>query len=88
MTDDLSEIKQNIKTGKLVLGLEKTTKLLQQGKLAKVYVASNLPDSTFEDLDHYTKLAEVELARLDTPNDELGIVCKKPFSISVIGLLK
>ena len=82
----LTEIKKNLKTEKLVLGSSRTLKLLKEGKLSKIFVSANTPKEMVEDLKYYTKLADVEVEKVDMPNDELGIYCKKPYSISVIGL--
>ena len=84
-TDD---IKKLLKTDKLVLGTALTVKHLKRGKLEKVYLSRNCPQQVREDLKHYATLASTELVGLDVPNDQLGDVCKKPFSISVIGLLR
>ena len=88
MVDNLGDIKKNLKTDKLVLGTERTVKLMKQGKLSKIFACANTEKSSFEDLENYSKLASVQLVKLEVPNDELGIICKKPFPISVIGLKK
>lgn len=88
MVDNLGDIKKNLKTDKLVIGTERTLKSLQQGKLSKVFVSSKTQKSVVDDFAHYCKITETELVSLDVPNDELGTICKKPFPISIIGLLK
>ena len=83
----VEEIKNNLKTDKLVIGTDKTVKLLKLGKLAKVFVAENTAELVENDLDYYSKINNVELSKLNIDNEELGVLCKKPFSISVMGLL-
>jgi len=56
--------------------------------LLKVYHASNANKATVTDLLKYSKLANFEVLDTKVPNDDLGTVCKKPFSISTIGVLK
>jgi large subunit ribosomal protein L30e len=85
---DIEEIKKNIKTAKLIIGTERTLKQLKLGKIAKVFIASNCKDSTTKDVEYYCGLAGVELVKLDMPKNELGIVCKKQFSIAVLSMLK
>lgn len=82
-----TEIKKNLKTDKLVIGTDKTVKLLKLGKLAKVFIANNTPEITENDLNYYSRINNVEISKLKIDNEELGVLCKKPFSISVIGLL-
>ena len=81
------EIKKNLKTDKLVIGTDKTVKLLKLGKLAKVFVAENTAELVENDLNYYSKINNIEVSKLDIDNEELGVLCKKPFSISVMGLL-
>ncbi len=84
----LDEIKKIIKDKKLVIGTEQTIKNLKQGKIKKVYLSSNCPKKVKEDIVHYAKTFGSEVEVLDVRNDELGVACKKPFSISVLSLLK
>ena len=71
---------------KLVLGTEKNLKLLKNERLKRIYLASNCKEETRKDVSHYGK--GVEVIELNTTNNETGVICKKPFSISVIGLTK
>ena len=88
MVKDIDEIKKLLKTDKIVIGTEKTLKNLKQGKLAKVFLSSNCSESAEKDLTYYVKLANAKVVKLDIPNDELGVLCKKQFSISVLGIVK
>ena len=82
----VEEIKKNLKTDKLVIGTDKTLKLLKLGKLAKIFIAKNTAELIENDLNYYSKINNVELSKLNIDNEEMGVLCKKPFSISVIGL--
>jgi ribosomal protein L30E len=82
------DIKKNLKTKNLILGTERVIKSLKQGKLSKIFLASNVKEETEQDLKYYSGLSGVELIKLEMPNDELGTYCKKTFSVSVIGLVK
>jgi len=87
-TDVTAEIKKMLKSKKLVIGTEKTLKNLKKGKAAKVFVTSNCPKSIKDDLKDYADLSKAEIVELDIPNDELGVICKKQFSISVLSVSK
>lgn len=84
----MDEIKKILGSEKLIIGKERTLKLLKKGSLAKIYLASNVDKDSLEDIVHYAKINDVELVFLKQPNDELGTLCKKPFSIAVMSLLK
>ena len=83
-----TEIKKMLKSGSIVIGTERTMKSLRLGKVQKVLVSSNCPIRVEKDLNYYAALSGAELHKLEYPNDELSIICKKPFSISVLALLK
>jgi large subunit ribosomal protein L30e len=86
---DVEEIKKFLETDKLILGTERVVKELKKGTLLKVFLSSNCPKEVMEDIAHYSSIAaSVEVINLLVPNDELGVVCKKPFAVSVLGLLK
>jgi large subunit ribosomal protein L30e len=85
---NLSDIKKMLKGGSAVIGTERVIKSLRLGKMQKILVSSNCPIYAEKDISHYASLIGAELYKLDYPNDELGVICKKPFSISVLGFLK
>ena len=84
----VTEIKENLKNKRIILGTDLTIKQLKRGNLVKVFVSSNCPSRIKEDVTHYSKLGSSAVESLDIPNVELGTICKKPYSVSVVGLLK
>ena len=83
-----AEIKKLMKSGNVILGTERTLKGLRSGKVERILLSSNVAEKTEKDIGYYANLAQTEVQKLDIPNDELGIVCKKPFSISVLSVVK
>jgi len=88
MNNPINEIRKALKEKKIIIGTENTLKNLKLGKVAKVFLTSNCPDNVKKNIKHYCKLAKVEAVQLKQPNDELGALCKKPFSISVLSVIK
>ncbi|MCC7574125.1 ribosomal L7Ae/L30e/S12e/Gadd45 family protein [Candidatus Woesearchaeota archaeon] len=84
----MNELKKLLESEKLIIGKERTMKLLKKGELQKVFIAKNLDEETKEDITRYAELNKTELEVLKINNDELGTFCRKPFSIAVIGLQK
>ena len=84
----VAEVKKLVGNKKLIIGTDRTLTALRKDEVKKVFMASNCPKGVRSDVEHYAKLTNVEVALLDIPNDELGVVVKKPFSVSVIALLK
>lgn len=89
MATAIEEIKTALKTkGKVVIGTARTIKNLKLGRLEKVFLTSNCPKSVKEDIKYYAKLSNAKVVQLKQPNDELGIICRKPFAISVLSITK
>jgi large subunit ribosomal protein L30e len=83
-----TEIKKMLKEKNLVIGTERTIKNLKLGKVEKVIVTSNCSEKTQKDIEYYAGLGKAEVLKIKYPNEELGIMCKKPFAISVLSILK
>ena len=90
MTGDpvIEEIKKQLLTEKVIIGTERTLEGLKKGKIAKVYISSNCPEEVRKDTVYYAELSNAEVILLKIPNDELGTVCRKPFSVSVLSVQK
>ncbi len=82
------EIKKFMKEKRLVIGTNLTMDKLRKGALDKIFVSSNCNENTFETLKAYTKVSGVKLETLKANSSELGTLCKKQFSIAVLGVLK
>ncbi len=85
---NIALINKGIEDNKVVIGTDKTLKELKNGNLSKVYITSNCADDVKSDLDNYGKLLGTDIIHLPYPNDEFAVMCKKPFSISVLGIMK
>jgi len=83
-----SDIKKDLKTRKVVIGTKVVMKNLRLNKLEKIYLASNCNESSKKELEYYSKLLKIPVIKLKQPNDELGVICKKQYSISMLGVLK
>jgi len=81
---NVEEIRKLLKEEKLIIGTDRTIKMLRLGKLGKIFVSANTRDEA--DILHYSGLNKTEVVKLKYPNTELGVICKKPFAVSVIGV--
>ncbi len=82
----IEELKRLIKSEKAVLGTQRTLKLLKQGTVEQIFLSSNCPEQVKKDVEYYAKLAGVSVTFLKYPNDEVGILCKKPYPVSVLSI--
>lgn len=69
---------------KLVFGTRVTEKAFRNGKVKKVYTASNCDELTLNKIKHYAKIASVDVVELDLDNDELSEKVGKPFQIQMV----
>ena len=81
----MEELKKLLKENKVILGKNQVMRNLKLGRLKQVYLSSNCPNDTKEDIKHYAKINNVKINELSEDNEKLGTLCKKPFSISVLG---
>jgi large subunit ribosomal protein L30e len=81
-----AEIRKLLGSDKLVIGSDRVLKMLRNGELKKVILANNVKPIMKDDIVAYASQSSVEVVVLDIPNEELGVYCKKPFNISVLGV--
>jgi len=86
VADIVAELKKLLAANKAVLGTDETVKLLRQGKIKKVFLASNCNPQVKEDVEQFCKVGSVECVELTQSNEEIGVLCKKPFAISIVGV--
>ena len=82
------EIKGLLKKKTLVIGTDRSMKSIKAGTIQKVFLSSTCPAQLKDDIKHYAQVKEFEVVELAQTNEELGVLCKKPFNISVVALKK
>jgi len=82
------DLKKLLATKRAVIGTDETLKHLRAGNIETVFLSANCPETVKKDIEHYSKLARTSIEQLDVPNEEIGALCRKPFPISVLSVLK
>jgi len=82
------EIKLGIEKKLLMIGANYVIKAMKQGKISKVILASNCPANFKDEILHLGKIANNEVFESDKSNENLGMLCRKQFKITVIGIKK
>lgn len=85
---NLEEIKKLTGQSRFIIGTKRSIDLLKLGKLEKIFMSSNCPDSVKSDIKRYCGLGSCECVELGIPNVELGALCKRRHHISVAGVQK
>lgn len=81
---DVKELLSYQKAGSIVLGAKVTEKAFKNGIAKKVFVASNCDVLTLKKIEHYAKIAGVDVVKLELDNEEIAQKLAKPFLISMI----
>tara|TARA_B100002003_G_C14081375_1_gene520213 strand:+ start:44 stop:310 length:267 start_codon:yes stop_codon:yes gene_type:complete len=84
----VKEIKDNLEKGNVIIGLKETLKNMRKNKVSKIFICNNCLASAKLDLENYSKISGIKLDVLNKSSEDLGVLCKKPHSISVLGILK
>lgn len=83
-----SDIKKLLQKEKYVIGTEQSIKNLKIGKVKNIIVTKNCPEKVLQDIKYYSDLTKTDIIKANVPNEELGIIAKKPFAISILAVLK
>ncbi|MGC9132977.1 MAG: ribosomal L7Ae/L30e/S12e/Gadd45 family protein [Nanopusillaceae archaeon] len=85
--DDLKRMMGEEKA-RIIVGAKRTIKMIKNGKVEKVFLAKNIPEDIKNDILYYSKIGNFEVEILNYTNEEIGLLLKKPFKISVVSILK
>jgi len=80
----MDKLKQALKEKNITFGTKATLRKLHQGEVKEVLISSNCPEEAREEIKHNAKLAGATVDELDIPDSEIGMICKKRFSVSVL----
>ncbi len=75
-----------VETGKVEFGSKTGVKDSLLGKAKLIVVASNAPRELQEDIQHYSKLSNIQVLTFDGTSMELGSICGKPYPVSVLSV--
>ncbi|WP_461436254.1 50S ribosomal protein L30e [Methanosphaera sp.] len=77
-------IRVAVDTGKVILGSNKSIQAIKLGNGELVVMAANAPKNLKEDVEIYSKLSEMPVHIFDGSSVDLGSICGKPFTVSVL----
>lgn len=82
------DIKNALAENALIIGFDAVVRAVKAGNVAKVFAASNIPKIKHDELKHYCEISDIPFEELSYNNEELGILCKKQYLITVVALKK
>ena len=78
----VNNLKKHLQEKKAIIGVERALKELKRGDVEIVYISENCRDC--ETVKRYAKHFGVKVVDIPESNKELGVLCKKPYAISVL----
>ncbi len=79
-------IRLAVETGNVEFGAKTGIKDSLLGKAKLIVVAANTPKELYEDLSYYSKLSLIPIITFEGTSLELGSICGKPYSVSVLSV--
>ena len=84
----IKDLLTHFREGRVYLGSRVAEKSFKNGKMKKVFVASNSDELTLEKFRHYAEINGVEIVELDMDREELGQKLGKPFLVAFASVLE
>ncbi len=79
-------IKERVKQDKILLGYKSVIKSLKSSRPEIIVYANNLPEDRKKIVEHNAKISNVEIKEYPNDSVNLGLVCGKPFPVSVLAI--
>jgi len=79
-------IKGKIKQDKVVMGYRTVIKLLKSSRPELVVLAANIPEDKKKMIELNAKTSKVQVKEYPKDSIDLGLLCGKPFSVSVLAI--
>ena len=77
-------IKKAIREKRAIIGYRESIRFIKKNKPKLVVIAKNIPDDKRKEIEYLVRLGKYELKVFDGTSKELGIICGKPFPISIL----
>lgn len=87
MADLNNDIRLAVDSGETAFGINMTSKLIQSNKAKMIVVASKNKEDRLSDIMHLAKISNIRVHVFDGTPMALGVVCGKPFSVSVLSII-
>ena len=87
MADLSNDIRLAVDSGKAVFGVKESIDSMMAGTAKVVVVASSNKKDRINDIMHMAKLSNVKVVVFEGNPMNLGVVCGKPFSVSVLSIM-
>ncbi len=80
----LAELRKILKSEKVIYGSSQTIRSLKKNKVKKIFLSSDCMNRIKSDIRYYSRFNKVEIVELKQPSEELSLICKKGYPVTVI----
>lgn len=87
MADLSNDIRLAVDSGKAAFGINEASEAILSNKAKMVIVASRNKGDRLSDIQHLAKISNIRVQVFDGTPMALGVVCGKPFSVSVLSII-
>ncbi len=88
MADLANDIRLAVDSGKTAIGIKTVTESIKESTAKLVIMASKNKESNLQDLAHIAGIVGVRIIKFEGNPVELGVVCGKPYSVSVLSIIE
>jgi large subunit ribosomal protein L30e len=84
----LKELEKASLDGKLDVGMNSALRALKQGTASKVIYSKDTPQVMRDELEYYTRLANIHAVMFDGTSRDLGVACKRTHTVLAAVIMK
>jgi len=88
MADLSTNIRLAVDSGKVALGINRVMGTIKDNSAKLVVVASKGKKDSIQDIEHLSKIASIKTVMFNGNSIELGAVCGKPYSVSMLAIIE
>ena len=87
MADISNDIRLAVDSGKVALGVNRASHSILSKEARMLVIASKNKGDRMGDMMHLAKLSNIRVHVLEGTSMDLGVVCGKPYSVSVLSII-
>jgi large subunit ribosomal protein L30e len=87
MADLSNDIRLAVDSGKAAFGINSTSDTILSNSAKLVIIASKNKGDRVNDIMHIAKISNIKVQVFEGTPIDLGVVCGKPFSVSVLSIM-
>ncbi len=87
MADLSNDIRLAVDSGKIAFGINSASDAILSNKAKMIIIASRNKGDRLSDILHLAKISEMKVQVFEGTPMALGVVCGKPFSVSVMSII-